>query len=32
MKNPLDTATGTIVCGLVLTIVLFMFVRYQLGA
>jgi hypothetical protein len=32
MKNPLDTATGTIVCGLVLTLALFMVVRYHLGA
>ena len=27
MKNPLDSITGTIVSGLVLTVILYMFVR-----
>lgn len=32
MKNPLDTATGTIVCGLLLTLVLVFVVRHLVGA
>lgn len=28
MKNPLDTAGGTIVAGLVLTLILYFFIRY----
>jgi hypothetical protein len=31
MKNPLDTITGTIISGLVLTIILYVFVRQFLG-
>ncbi len=27
MKNPLDSITGTIVAGLVLTVILYLFVR-----
>lgn len=32
MKSPLDTATGTIVCGVLLTMVLFLVVRYLVTA
>ncbi len=32
MKTPLDTATGTIVCGLLLTVVLFLIVRHLVVA
>lgn len=32
MKNPLDSIVGTIVSGLVLTIILFVFVRHFLIA
>jgi hypothetical protein len=28
MKNPLDSIWGTIICGLLLTIILYYFVRY----
>ncbi len=31
MKNPLDTITGTIISGLILTIILYVFVRQFLG-
>jgi hypothetical protein len=31
MKNPLDSITGTIVSGLVLTLVLFIFAKNFLG-
>jgi TRAP-type C4-dicarboxylate transport system permease small subunit len=31
MKNPLDSITGTIVAGLVLTIILYVFARQFLG-
>lgn len=31
MKNPLDSITGTIVAGLVLTVILYVFVRQFLG-
>lgn len=30
MKNPLDSITGTIVSGLVLTVILYFFVRHFL--
>lgn len=32
MKTPLDTAIGTIVCGLLLTMVLFLIVRHLAAA
>jgi hypothetical protein len=32
MKTPLDTAIGTIVCGLLLTMVLFLVVRHLVSA
>lgn len=32
MKNPLDTATGTIVCGMLLTLALFLVVRHLVVA
>jgi hypothetical protein len=31
MKNPLDSITGTIIAGLVLTLVLFIFAKNFLG-
>jgi len=31
MKNPLDSIVGTIVAGLVLTVILYVFVRQFLG-
>ncbi len=31
MKNPLDSITGTIVAGVVLTVILYVFVRQFLG-
>jgi len=31
MKNPLDSLWGTIVCGLILTLILHNIVRYALG-
>jgi hypothetical protein len=27
MKNPLDTLTGTIICGLIITVVLYVIVK-----
>lgn len=32
MKNPLDTLWGTVITGLVLTVVLYYFVRSMMGA
>jgi len=32
MKNPLDTLTGTVVSGLVLTVVLYFLARAMMGA
>jgi hypothetical protein len=32
MRTPLDTAVGTIVCGLLLTTVLFLLVRHLVAA
>ena len=29
MKNPLDSISGTIVCGLLITAILFCFLRYM---
>ena len=31
MKNPLDSLTGTIVCGVILTAVLYVIVRSLIG-
>jgi hypothetical protein len=31
MKNPLDSLTGTIICGLILTAVLYVVVRRLIG-
>jgi hypothetical protein len=31
MKNPLDSLWGTIICGLILTLILHNIVRYTLG-
>jgi hypothetical protein len=31
MKNPLDSILGTIISGLVLTVILYVFVRHFLG-
>ncbi len=31
MKNPLDTITGTIIAGVVLTLILYLFARGFLG-
>ena len=31
MKNPLDSINGTIIAGLVLTVILYVFVRQFLG-
>jgi hypothetical protein len=31
MKNPLDTLTGTAICGIVLTVVLYAIARMALG-
>jgi hypothetical protein len=31
MKNPLDSLWGTIICGLILTLILHNIVRYALG-
>jgi hypothetical protein len=30
MKNPLDSLTGTIVCGVILTVVLYIAVRHAM--
>ena len=32
MKNPLDTLTGTVISGLVLTVVLYFLARAMMGA
>jgi hypothetical protein len=31
MKNPLDSLWGTVICGLILTLILHNVVRYALG-
>jgi hypothetical protein len=31
MKNPLDSLWGTVICGLILTLLLHMIVRHTLG-
>jgi hypothetical protein len=31
MKNPLDSLSGTIICGLILTLILHTFVAHALG-
>lgn len=31
MKNPLDSLTGTLICGLILTAVLYLIVRRAIG-
>jgi hypothetical protein len=32
MKNPLDSLPATVICGLALTLMLYLIVRYALGS